>query len=1063
MEETNKVYWKGIEELTNDSEFVKHAEKEFPDHLTINDTYGDNSDQTNRRDFLKLMGFSVAAVSLASCEAPIKKAVPWLNKPEGMDPSVANYYASTYMDGSDYCSVVVKTREGRPIFVEGNTFSSISRGGVSALASASVMSLYDIEKATGPTAKGKATTWAAIDKEVLAQLSQISQGGGQIRLVSQTVMSPSTQRAINDMAIKYPGFRHVQYDPVSAYGLLEANKRQFGKPFLPSYAFDKAAVVATIGADFLGTWISPIEYTKQFQATRKVGKDKKEMSRLYAFESIMTVTGASADYRATYKPSQEGLVVAKLYNLIAQKEGRATVATPDVKVQWLEKCAQNLLANKGKALVVSGSNDVNVQLLVNAINEMLGSYGTTMSLDQPSFQKAGNDAYLAQFAQELANGTVKGVIFYNCNPVYDHPLGTTLEAGIKKAALSVAISDRIDETAAACQFHCPDNHYLEAWNDAEPRKGMFSLAQPTINQIFNTRQAQQSFLIWAGSTANFYDYLRETWRQLQAYQETEKEFEMFWNRCLHNGVFEPTFAKPYISIFENGAVVEATAIDLAAVGAEVAKAYKASNQGTELVVYPKVAIGTGSQANNPYLHETPDPISKACWGNYVSIPMGMAKSLGFSQSETQVNNARVKVGNQEFTLPVLIQPGQAADTIAIALGFGRKNAGKVANEAGGCNAYPLAQVVGSVRYSRDAGVTVADAGSKDKLAQTQTYQTFMGRKSIIQETVLASYQKNEKAGRFIPLITSYSGEIDPKEVSLWDLRNDGYGNAQEKKQSDYQKTLFNNRTDKRESDVFEYPNHHWGMVIDLNSCTGCSACVTACHIENNVPVVGKKEVINRREMHWMRIDRYYSSEGAPRDYDALMIASDNPEVVFQPMMCQHCNNAPCETVCPVVATTHSSEGVNQMTYNRCVGTKYCANNCPYKVRRFNWFKYHDNPEFDYNMNNDLGRMVLNPDVTVRSRGVMEKCSLCVQRVQAGKLKAKVEKRRPVDGEITTACATACPAEAITFGDLNDVNSQVSKLLDHEIKARAYNVLHEIGTRPNVWYLTKVRNRDQDKA
>jgi molybdopterin-containing oxidoreductase family iron-sulfur binding subunit len=1068
MEETKKVYWKGIEELTNDPEFIKHADKEFPDHLTIKDSYGDNTGANggpNRRDFLKTMGFSVAAVSLAACEAPIKKAVPWLNKPEDIDPSVANYYASTYLDGSDYCSVLVKTREGRPIFIEGNTFSNVSMGGTSSLAVASVMGLYDIEKAQYPTTKGgKKTTWDAIDKDVVAKLAQISQSGGQIRVVSNTIMSPSTLRVIKDFVAKYPGSMHVVYDQVSAYGLTQAHKLQYGKPFVPAYDFGKASVIASIGADFLGTWISPVEYAKQFQATRKVGKDKKSMSRLYAFESLMSLTGASADYRTPIKPSQEGLVVAAIYNYLAQKEGKPTVATAGVKVPFLEKCAQQLYDNKGKALVVSGSNDVNVQLLVLAINEMLGSYGATMSIDAPSYQKSGDDTQMAALVQDVANGKVGAVIFYNCNPVYDHPLGATLASGIAKAQLSVAISDRADETGELCGYHCPDMHYLESWNDAEPRKGLFSLCQPTIGKIFDTRQGQQSFLNWAGISTAYYDYLRDYWKtRLMPLQDKDAQFEVFWNRCLHNGVYEPAFSAEYKSTFENGSIVETAPVDIAAVGAEVAKAYKADGKGLELVVYPKVAIGTGSQSNNPYLHETPDPISKVCWGNYVSVSIATAGELGFAQKEVDVPYAKVKVGNQEFELPVLIQPGQATGTIGIAIGFGRNpKVGKVAAEAGGVNVYPFAQVVGSVRYARAEGVSIANAGTKAKLAQTQTYQTFFGRESIIQEATLASYAKDEKAGRFFPKISTYSGPRDPRTVSLWDLKGDGYS-KDEKPKTEYEKELWLNRSEPAGADTYDYNNHHWGMAIDLNSCTGCSACVTACHLENNVPIVGKKEVINRREMHWIRIDRYYSSDGAPRDYDALMVASENPEVVFQPMMCQHCNNAPCETVCPVAATTHSSEGINQMTYNRCVGTKYCANNCPYKVRRFNWFKYHKNDEFDYHMNNDLGRMVLNPDVTVRSRGVMEKCSLCVQRVQNGKLKAKAEKRRPVDGEINVACASACPSDAITFGDLNDPESRVSKLLDHEVKARAYNVLAEINTRPNVWYLTKIRNKDEAKA
>jgi Fe-S-cluster-containing dehydrogenase component len=457
-----------------------------------------------------------------------------------------------------------------------------------------------------------------------------------------------------------------------------------------------------------------------------------------------------------------------------------------------------------------------------------------------------------------------------------------------------------------------------------------------------------------------------------------------------------------------------------------------------------------------------------CWGNYVSVPLSMANEKGFVNKENKANTVVVKIGNTEFKLPVVIQPGQAPNTIAVALGYGRLttekiSVGKVANEAAGVNMYPFASVGANLRYSQFGGVSIADSGEWERLASTQSHGTFMGRETIIQEATLAQYQKNEQAGRFFPKISgSIKGERVATDVSLWDVSSDGYGEKPTPK-TEAEKLLWNERH-KTNADIHKYSNHHWGMSIDLNSCIGCGACVTACHIENNVSIVGKKEVINRREMHWIRIDRYYSSEGdglEERDFDKLAQVVENPKVVFQPMMCQHCNNAPCETVCPVAATTHSTEGLNQMTYNRCIGTKYCANNCPYKVRRFNWFKYHNNEEFDYNQNNDLGKMVLNPDVTVRSRGVMEKCSLCVQRIQAGKLKAKSESRRPKDGEVTTACASACPTEAIVFGDLNDTEAKVSNLLDYEVeKGRAYNVLAEINTRPNVWYLTKIRNIDE---
>ncbi len=1073
MSDTKKFYWKGIEELTNDIEVVKYADKEFPEHLPIKDSFGDNSEEvkSNRRDFLKLMGFSVAAVSLAACDTPVKHAIPYIVKPEEITPGIPNYYASTYAEGGDYCAILVKTREGRPIFIEGNNYSNVTFGGTSARVNASIMSLYDIERAKKPTINGKETDWATVDKEITAKLASIAQSGGQIRIISNTILSPSTKKVIADFIAKYPTTVHITYDPISSSALLQANKAKFGKAVVPSYKFDKANIIASFGADFLGTWISPIEYARQFAQNRKVNKDKRQMSRLYSFESIMSLTGANADYRTPIKPSQEGLVLAKLYNLIAAKAGKPTINVADVKIPYLEKCANELWENKEKALVVSGSNDVKLQTLANEINEMLGSYGSTIDINTPSFQRQGDDAAMNTFVKEVEAGSIKGVIFYNCNPVYDHPQGASLAKNLGKVELRISTADRAkSETSSLCTYNCPDSHFLESWNDAEPKKGYFSLGQPTIMTIFNTRQVQQSLLTWAGISTDYLTYIRNFWKEnLFKLQNKESEFELFWKRSLHNGVFEPAVGESYTSLHE-AVTANPTSIDLASIASEIGSEYKANNSGIELVTYPKVLIGSGAEANNPYIQDSPDPISKMTWGNYVSVPLSMAKQMGFVNKENKATTATVKIGSQEFNLPVFIQPGQAPDTIAIALGYGRVNTdkitvGKVANEAGGVNMYPFAARGGEVKYAQFTGVSIADSGDWQRLATTQTHSTFMGRETIIQEASLAQYQKDEQAGRFFPHVTgNIKGKRKPTDVTIWDVSGDGYTSEKETR-TDYEKTLWNARRGIK-ADIHKYPNHHWGMSIDLNSCIGCSACITACHLENNVAVVGKKEIINRREMHWIRIDRYYTSEGdglEERDFEKLAQVVENPQVVFQPMMCQHCNNAPCETVCPVAATTHSTEGLNQMTYNRCIGTKYCANNCPYKVRRFNWFKYYNNEEFDYHQNNDLGKMVLNPDVTVRSRGVMEKCSLCVQRIQAGKLKAKSEGRRPKDGEITTACASACPTEAIVFGDLNDANTKVSLLLDYEVeKGRAYNVLDEINTRPNVWYLTKIRNIDDEQ-
>jgi MoCo/4Fe-4S cofactor protein with predicted Tat translocation signal len=1016
MENQTKRYWKGLEELRNDEIFVKNAHNEFgsfePANTEKNKSLVDGIG-SDRRDFLKVLGFGMAAVSLAACDAPVKKSIPYLNKPTDTFPSIADWYASSYTENGDYVSVLVKTREGRPIKIEGNKQSSVSNGGVSARAHASLLGLYDIEKLQGPK-KGEADAdWDTIDKEITAQLASIAGKGGQIRIVSSTIMSPATKAAIADFKTKYPTTEHVMYDANSVAGLVKANADSFGKAIVPAYDFSKAKTIVGLSCDFLGTWVAPVEFSRQYVNGRKLSSAKggnKNMSRHYQFETILSLTGSNADYRTAIKPSQEGLVALALYNKVTGKGAASLGADVD---KMLDKAAKDLKAAQGAALVVSGSNDPNVQIVVNALNSALGAYGSTIDMGTPVNYRQGNDVAMNALVDGVKGGSVSAVIFYGCNPVYDHPRGAELKEGLAKTVLSVSFADRADETASLCKYIAPAPHYLECWGDAEPKAGSFSVQQPTISLIYKTRQAQSSLLKWAGANSDFYTYLRNYWKNNIL---GSANFENAWTKALHDGVVGSTGAA------SGATMTGSTDGAIAAISAT----YKANATGTEVVLYEKVGMGNGSMGNNPWLQEFPDPISKACWDNYAAVSQKTAKDLGLAQDDV----VKVEVKGKSVELPVLIQPGQANGTVAIAIGYGREKAGKSGNGVG-ANAFPLAQMkAGFVSFSAGEG-TVSKTGDTHKIAQTQTHDTVMGRRSVLQDAVLSEYQKDNKAGRYFAHVATSEGTKHPGEISLWN----GYTK----------------------------PNHSWGMTIDLNSCTGCGACVVSCQAENNVSVVGRQEVINRREMHWIRIDRYYSSDAPVDDLQGLEIASENPEVTFQPLMCQHCGNAPCETVCPVLATTHSTEGLNQMAYNRCVGTRYCANNCPYKVRRFNWFKYFDNDNFDYHYNNDLGKMVINPDVTVRSRGVIEKCSMCVQRIQEGKLNAKKERRRPVDGEIVTACAQSCPTEAIVFGDMNDPESRISKLLNEEKEGRAFQMLDEINVKPQITYLTKIRNKEANKA
>ena len=1029
MQPDKMKYWKGIEELENSPEFAKHAFAEFPDFLPVKEQRNGDvlpmGDLTApRRDFLKLMGFGVAAVTLAACETPVHKAIPYLNKPQEVDPSISNFYASTYFTGSDYNAVLVKTREGRPIKLEGNPESPITRGGLSARAQAAVLNLYDGARLQGFMAKGKPASFNDVDNAVRAGLASAT---GKISIVSPTIISPSTKRAIAALAGRYRTVEHIQYDVNSASGLLQANGG-----VLPSFDFSRANIIVSLGADFLGTWISPVEYSRQYAMTRKVSSDKRSMSRHYQFEANMSMTGANADVRVAVKPSEVGTVAVAIYNKLT---GGSPVAFSSKEVQAkvspkIDRVVADLQANKGTSLVVTGSNDPAVQTVVAAINQTLGNVGTTVNLTEPSFVRQGDDARMAQFVKDLQGGAVSAVIFYHANPVYNHPMGKEIAAALGKVPLSVSLNDRLDETGSLCQYQAPDNHWLESWNDYEPKRGYLSLAQPAITAIFKTRQAQESFLRWAGSNENYFEFLRAGWRGVLG----GGNFEASWDKIVHDGVARGS-ALP-VPTFTAAAPGLATAIS---------DIRTAKTGAIEVALYEKVGIGEGGvEGNNPFLHELPDPVSKATWGNYVAVPRKMAVDNKWEQGDV----LKVTVaGAAPIDLPVLVQPGQAEGSVSIALGYGRSKVGKVGDGLGE-NAFPFLQTTatGPVGYNV---VTLEKTGATSPIAQTQTHHTIMDRREVVQENTLAKYKEDPKEVTEYERVYTPDGLEKPNRVSLW---------------QDYQ-----------------YNNHHWGMAIDLNSCIGCGSCVIGCQTENNIAVVGKQQVINRREMHWMRIDRYYSSDthetsigangevvdfekGKLKTYALMEDPSDNPQVIFQPMMCQHCNHAPCETVCPVLATTHSSEGLNQMTYNRCVGTRYCANNCPYKVRRFNWFSYYSNEKFeDVNghMFTDLGRMVLNPDVTVRARGVMEKCSMCVQRIQLGKLEAKKEKRRPKDGEIVTACAQSCPTEAIVFGDMRDTTSRLSQLLRREDGERAFHVLDSINVQPNVTYLTKIRNAESE--
>jgi molybdopterin-containing oxidoreductase family iron-sulfur binding subunit len=1054
-----KKYWKGLEELNN-PEFVQKAGQEFAEQIPVEEFLGNENlatGGTNRRDFLKFLGFSVTAASLAACETPVNKAIPYLVKPEEITLGVANWYASTYYDGRDYAPILVKTREGRPIKIKGNNI--YTAGGPNARVHASVLSLYDSSRLTGPTINGSPSNWSTVDKEIGNKLNAIAAKGGAIRILSSTIISPSTKAVINEFTAKYPTAKLVTYDAISYAGIVKANATSFGKEIIPTYHFDKAQIIVGIGADFLANWIE--DYSVSYGKNRKVSREKQEMSKHYQFESNLSLTGANADERIPVKVSEQAKVVVNLYNAVAKILGGNTVSSSPLESDKLiAQAAKDLAAHKGSSLVVSGSNDTNVQVIVNAINELLGNYGKTIDLETPSYLNQSNDQLFADLAADMSAGKVDALITYNTNPVYTAPAALKFAEGYAKVGLRISFADRADETASLAQYICPDHHYLESWNDFNPKHTVYSLSQPTISPLFaaansGTRQAQETLLRWSGNTTDYHAYIQKVWNEhIFPMQGTHMDFTSFWNKSLHDGLIEVgrgqvvttpdiTAAKPTDKAADKPAEVKSAGVDLNSAAQKI-NAVKSPEGVFELALYEKVGIGNGNQANNPWLQELPDPISKITWDNYVTMSPIEMKQKGFNLMERQDRDAslvRVTVNGISVELPIVPQPGQALGTIGIAVGYGREKAGKLSGQAGGVvgkNVFPFVQLENGTLSYQSLNVTLDDLKQITEIAGTQVHHTLMGRE-IVRETNLENYKRDPRSGNYPEMLVTHSGKKEAATIDLWD---------------EHAKL-----------------GHRWGMTIDLNSCFGCGACVVSCTSENNVGVVGKDQVIKTRELHWLRIDRYYSSDmnkevakeegvGAIDMYlDMENPSAANPKVVFQPMLCQHCNHAPCENVCPVLATNHSSDGLNQMTYNRCVGTRYCANNCPYKVRRFNWFNYNENSDFAFNPAQDeLGRMVLNPDVVVRSRGVMEKCTMCVQRIQEGKLEAKKAERKIIDGEFTTACAEACPTNAILFGDLNDPDSAISVLRKKD--ERNYFVLDEIGTKPAVSYLTKVRNCEE---
>ena len=974
-----------------------------------------------RRNFLRASGFSLGLIATAAgCQrAPVIQALPYLTNPEGVVPGKAQWYATVCAGCEAGCGALVKVRDGRPIKMEGNPAHPISQGGLCAQGQAFLLGLYDAKRFSAPQIDGNATRWETIDSSVRTELDRARQTGGKVAVLSRTLHSPTERAALQQFLSTLPNAQHVAYDVLSCSALAAAHEITHGIRTIPHYRFDRAEIVVGFDADFLGTWISPVEFTAAYAQRRRLETANPVFLHHVQFEPCMTLTGAKADVRLRVAPDEFWGVIGGLASRIARtKHQDVPVSLPDAPTEeqrsLLDRLAEQLIQRPGRSLVVCGCQDVVLQVLCNLINEWLGNYPNTVDIAQPSLQRQGDEVALRSLVTEMAGGRVSVLILYGVNPLYDLPKHLGIAEALQKVPFTIALAERPDETTARVRAVAPLAHPLESWSDAEPVRDVFSVRQPVIRPLFGGRTLTENLSAWLGEPVSAYESVRRYWQEVLCPRaQTDVSFEVWWHQILHEGLVRLPGIEKESPTFRPEAAL-----------AVLKQKSAPPSDGYMLRVYAKVGFGDGRHAYNPWLQELPDPISKVTWDNYACLSPAAAKRLGVGQGDVLRLEFTDDQGEAHTVeLPALLQPGQHDRVIAIALGYGGEVTRRFAevgpdwigkrptvNKEGMVGvrvADALGLREGILQYDRPL-VKVSKTGAKALLACTQLHHSLTVPKHlapaqgetrpIIQETTLAAWQKDPGSGK---------ERVELPEKDLYPPED------------------------------HPYTGHRWGMAIDLTLCTGCSACVVACQAENNIPVVGKDEVYRQREMHWLRIDRYYSGE------------SEDVDVAYMPMLCQHCTHASCENVCPVLATVHTEEGLNAQVYNRCVGTRYCANNCAYKVRRFNWFQYrHDDP---------VENLVLNPDVTVRSRGVMEKCSFCIQRIQEAKIEAKRRGTPLADGVIQPACQQSCPAGAIVFGDLNDPNSRVSALAK---SGRAYRVLEELNTQPAVTYLTLVRNREE---
>ena len=995
---TGKQYWRTLEELADEPHFQELLHREFPRHASEWD------DAVDRRDFLKLMGASLALAGLAGCGRPdIDHIVPYVKQPDGMILGKPNFYATAMPYGSATVGVLVESHEGRPTKIEGNPDHPSSLGATSAVVQAAILNLYDPDRSQTVQRAGEIRSWSAFLDEAQGQATNAkATNGAGFRILSGAVTSPTLISQIHKLLTQYPEAKWYQWEPAEGDGAREGAMLAFGRNVHTVYEVEKANVIVSLDSDFLGAGPGHVAYARQFARRRMLNGPNDTMNRLYVVEPTPSVTGSSADHRWPLRASDIELFARALAGRLGIGSG-APLSGDAAK--WADAIAKDLQSQRGTSLVVAGEyQPAAVHALAHAINANLGNVGKTVYYTELLAGDTGNLESIRDLCAEMDRGKVDLLLILGSNPIYAAPHDLDFVSKLKKVATSIQLSPYFDETAAYCTWHVAESHFLETWSDARAHDGTSSIIQPLIAPLYYTHSAHELIAGFTGQPGlSAYDAVRAYWTEASAHLPSN--VETGWRKWLNDGVIPGTKFAPVNA-------------ELKFNPANLPPAQAAPADQIEYIFRPDPNVHDGRFANNGWLQELPRPVTKLTWDNAALVSPKMAQTRDFAQKvrarggeHGQVSSPLVDIelNSSKVTAAVWTLPGQDENTVVLPLGYGRTRSGYAGTNKG-FNAYVVRT---SNALWTATGGKMTPTGDSYPLACTQYHFNMEGRK-ILSTATLEEYQKN-------PTFAHEGDETPPKDDSLYE--------------------------------AFAYPNYAWGMSIDLTKCNGCNACVVACVSENNIPVVGKDQVMRGREMHWIRVDRYYThtvsatsenSTGDPSDYNPTL---DNPPTFFQPVPCQQCENAPCEQVCPVGATTHSSEGLNDMIYNRCIGTRYCSNNCPYKVRRFNFLRFQDWDTPQY-------KLMRNPEVTVRSRGVMEKCTYCVQRINNGRITAEKENRTVRDGEIVTACEAACPTEAITFGNINDPNSKVAKL---KAQQRNYTILGELNARPRTTYLAAVRN------